>query len=181
VLLELERACEAERHLSGGRRAAQRLGSALDLNRCLWLSGLLAAHQGRHDEALACLAQARRDFAHHQRPLDAAGAACDEMAIRLQAGETEEAHSVMGECAWIFEGHCIPRQDLAGLADFRAATEGGSATATLALEARSRVCGALLAGAPRHPRDSSRDEKSSSSARGACAAPTPLSSERYRS
>lgn len=138
-LERLGKAGEAEPHLDAARAIAQALSSSIDMNRCLWLGGLLAAHQGRRKEGLACLLQARREFTHLEMALDAAAVALDEAILHLEAKETERVRALASESAWIFGASGIPREAFTALVIFREAVERDAATVALVAEVRERL------------------------------------------
>lgn len=72
---------DAASHLGELRSVALDLGNELDLLRVLWLTGRVAAGQGRREEASVALGQVRQEFADRHNPLDAALAALELAAL----------------------------------------------------------------------------------------------------
>lgn len=72
---------DAASHLGELRSVALDLGNELDLLRVLWLTGRVAAGQGRREQAFASLGQVVQEFADRQNPFDAALAASELAAL----------------------------------------------------------------------------------------------------
>jgi len=131
-LLHLERPAEAEPLVGEVRALAIAERNDLDLLRVLWLSGRLAAAQGRRPEALTAIDEAARRFAERSLGFDAALAVLDLAALLLEEGQAREAARRVAEVHPAFQVRNIAREELASLLLFLRALEAEAATAALA-------------------------------------------------
>jgi tetratricopeptide (TPR) repeat protein len=125
---------EAEALLPIVRELAISLGNELDLIRCLWLEGRVAAGLERREEALPALGQVRRYFTAKQIAYDAALASLELAVLYLEAGQTREVKSLAEEMLWIFKAQGVHKESLAALKLFCEAARREDATAELARE-----------------------------------------------
>lgn len=107
-------------------------GDENELIRVTWLDGRIAAGQGRREEALALLGEARRQFADKKMWYDVALALLEEAALLLEEGRAAEVKSLAGGLQKVFAGKGIHREALAALRLFHDAAECEEATAELA-------------------------------------------------
>jgi tetratricopeptide (TPR) repeat protein len=114
------------------RKVAAEMGDAIRLLRVIWIEGRIAAGQGRTEEALSLLAQARREFAAHNMGYDVALALLEETVLLLDEGRTAEVKALTHGLPAIFEAEEVHREALAALQVFHEAIERETATAELA-------------------------------------------------
>ena len=114
------------------REAAAEMGDAIRLLRVLWIDGRIAAGQGRTDEALSLLAQARREFAARNMGYDVALALLEEAILLLDQGRTAEVKELTHSLPAVFEAEEVHREALAALRLFHQAAEQETGTAELA-------------------------------------------------
>ncbi len=133
-LCHLERYQEAEALLPRVRELAVELGNELDLTRCLWLEGRVAAGLKRREEALPALEQVRRYFTEKQIAYDAALASLEVAVLYLEAGRTDEVKDLADQMFWIFKAQRVHQEALAALRLFCEAAKREEATAELARE-----------------------------------------------
>jgi tetratricopeptide (TPR) repeat protein len=114
------------------RKVAAEMGDAIRLLRVIWIEGRIAAGQGRTEEALSLLAQARREFAAHNMGYDVALALLEETVLLLDEGRTAEVKALTHGLTAIFEAEEVHREALAALQVFHEAIERETATAELA-------------------------------------------------
>jgi tetratricopeptide (TPR) repeat protein len=131
ILCHLGRYDEAAARLPELRETAVSLGNRLDLTRVLWLSGRVAAGQGRRDEARAAFKQVRKDCTDHLNGYDAALVSLDLALLYLEVGDQAEVAVLAEEMVWIFRSRCVRREALAALGLFCQAAKGRSATLDL--------------------------------------------------
>jgi transcriptional regulator with XRE-family HTH domain len=130
-LCHLERHLEAEDLLPAIRALAEGLGNDLDLLRGRWLEGRVAAGLGRREEAAETLAAVRAEFKKRQLPYDAALAALDLAALRLDQGRTAEVKELAREMVGTFVEKEIHREAERAVQLFRDAAEREAATVAL--------------------------------------------------
>jgi len=131
-LCALGRAAEGAPRLPEVRALAERLGEALDLTRCLWLEGQIAAGLGRLDEAAAAFRQVRRVFLEHPLPYEYALASLDLAVVLLAEGRTAEVRTLAEEMLAVFKAQQVHREALAALRLFCEAAKREAATVELA-------------------------------------------------
>jgi transcriptional regulator with XRE-family HTH domain len=131
-LCALGRAAEGAPRLPEVWALAERLGEALDLTRCLWLEGQIAAGLGRLDEATAAFRQVRRVFLEHPLPYDYALASLDLSLVLLEEGRTTEVRTLAEEMLSVFKAQQVHREALAALRLFCEAAKQEVATVALA-------------------------------------------------
>jgi tetratricopeptide (TPR) repeat protein/DNA-binding transcriptional regulator YiaG len=122
-LVRLNRAAEAEPLVVEVRELTRRLGNDTDLIRTTWLEGLVLAGTGRLEEAVAALAQVRRDFELRDLPYDYALASLDLALVYREQGRHDEVAELAVEMARLFEAAGVPRETLAAVILFREAAE----------------------------------------------------------
>jgi len=108
------------------------LGDEIFLSKLLWLDGRIAAGQGRREEALALLRQARRELGARGMGYDVALALLEEAALLLDEGRTEEVKVLAENLRGVFASKRVEREALAALRLFHEAAEREEATAALA-------------------------------------------------
>jgi hypothetical protein len=135
----LERYAEAAALLPKVRELAEQQADELSLIRVVWLEARVAAGQGRTAEAEAGLNQARRDFADHDLPYDAALASLDLAVLWLGEGRTAEVRELATEMQAIFKANGIHREALAALRLFCEAAREETATVELARRAIAEI------------------------------------------
>jgi tetratricopeptide (TPR) repeat protein len=119
---------DAESHLGELRSAALDLGNDLDLLRVLWLTGRVAAGQGRHEEACLALDQVRQEFANRQNAYDAALAALELAALYLQQELHTEVQRLAEDTVCIFGAQGAHEEALAALKLFCESAQAQTAT-----------------------------------------------------
>jgi tetratricopeptide (TPR) repeat protein len=107
-------------------------GDANEISRVTWLRGRIAAGQGRREEALQLLEQARREFASFGMMADAALALLEEAALLLDGGRPAAVKMLSRELAKVLESKGVHQEALAALRLFHEAAEREEATAELA-------------------------------------------------
>jgi tetratricopeptide (TPR) repeat protein len=131
-------ACHLGRYAEGAERvqAVRALvterGDQVELTRVTWLEGRIAAGQGRAEEALRLLAQARQEFETRKMWYDVALALLEEAVLLLVAGRAAEVKELAKGLAKVFEANGVHREALAALRLFHEAAEHEAATADLA-------------------------------------------------
>lgn len=130
--------CNAGRHSEAAglvpriRALAIDLGDHLDLIRLGWLEGRIASGQGRREEALNLLAQARWEFAERKMSFDVALTLLEEAVLLLEDGRVAEVKRLAQELEKVFESKGVHREALEALLLFREAAEREAATPELA-------------------------------------------------
>jgi tetratricopeptide (TPR) repeat protein len=138
-LSHLERYAEAAALLPKVRDLAEQQADELSLIRVVWLEARIAAGQGRTEEAVAGFNLARRDFADHDLPYDAALAALDLAVLWLEAGRTAQVQELAAEMQAIFQANGIDREALAALTLFCKAARQETATVELARRVMAQI------------------------------------------
>lgn len=138
-LYQLGRYGEAAELLPQVRNMAVQQGNDLDLIRLVWLQSRIAAVQGRTDEAIAGLAQVRRDFTARELPYDAAVASLDLAVLWLKAERMAEVRELAVAMGWIFKANGIDREAMAALRLFCDAAQREAATVELAQQAIAEI------------------------------------------
>jgi len=124
---------DAESLLPDVWRLAADLGNSLDLVRCLWLQGQVAAGLGRALEAEAALRRVFTAFSGLNITYDAALVALELSVLYIEQGRTREVcQLVEKEMLWIFAAQEIREETFKALAVFREATRQETATVELA-------------------------------------------------
>jgi transcriptional regulator with XRE-family HTH domain len=123
------------------------LHNELDLQRTLWLTGRIAAGEGRWEAAVIALEQVRGAFVARDLSYDAALVSLELATLRLERGETREVRALVRAMTPVFRSKKIHREAQAALQLFREATEREAATLEMA---RRLVC--YLYRARRDPR-----------------------------
>jgi tetratricopeptide (TPR) repeat protein len=131
-LCDLERYGEAAALLPEVRELALQQGDELNLTRLVWLEAMLAAGQGRTEEAIAGLEQVRRNFLDHDLPYHAALASLDLAVLFLEASRTAKVRELAVEMQAVFKAKKIRREAFAALSLFCEAARRESATVELA-------------------------------------------------
>jgi tetratricopeptide (TPR) repeat protein len=111
---------------------ADEMGDEIGVLRVTWLCGRIAAGQGRTAEALALLAQARRELAAREMWYDVALALLEEAALLLEEGRPAAVKALAEELTEAFASKGVHREALAALRLFHEAAEREEATAELA-------------------------------------------------
>jgi tetratricopeptide (TPR) repeat protein/DNA-binding XRE family transcriptional regulator len=127
-LCNLGRAEEGEAWLPELGELAMELGNGLDRVRFRWLQGKIHTGGGRHEDALAALAEARDGFLSRGIAYDAALVSLEMAVILLGEGQLSEVKEVARHLAPIFSGQGVHREALAALLVFRDAAEAEAAT-----------------------------------------------------
>jgi tetratricopeptide (TPR) repeat protein len=138
-LYQLGRYGEAAELLPQVRNMAVQQGNDLDLIRLVWLQSRIAAVQGRTDEAIAGLAQVRRDFTARELPYDAAVASLDLAVLWLKTERMAEVRELAVAMGWIFKANGIDREAIAALRLFCNAAQREAATVELAQQAIAEI------------------------------------------
>jgi tetratricopeptide (TPR) repeat protein len=133
-LWQLGRHGEAEALLPELRQLAIDLGNELDLIRCLWIEGRVAAGLKRLEEALPALEQVRRYFTGQEIAYDAALASLELAVLYLEDHRAREVKVLAEEMLWIFTGQRVHKEALAALRLFSEAAQREDATPELARE-----------------------------------------------
>lgn len=123
---------EASGRVEEVRELVIELGDEIFLLRLTWLTGRIAAGEGRREEALALLGQARRQFAARKMGYDEALALLEEAALLLDEGRTAEVQRLAGGLRECSRTRGSTREALAALRLFQEAAEREEATAALA-------------------------------------------------
>jgi transcriptional regulator with XRE-family HTH domain len=131
-LCDLELYAKAEARLAEVRGGAVELGNELDLIRCLWLEGRVAAGLKRQAEALPALERVRRYFTEKKIAYDAALATLEVAVLHLEAGRSREVRTLAEQMLWIFNAQRVHQEALAALKLFCDAAQRDEATAELA-------------------------------------------------
>ncbi len=134
TLLQLERPAEAQAALAGLETLAEEIGGSLNLLRTRWITARVAAALGRTTEALAGLAEVRREFVAMPRWTDAAIAGLLEAEILLREDRTGKARTLVRAMKPVFESLGLKREALLACRRFVASVERETATATDARE-----------------------------------------------
>jgi len=108
------------------------LHNELDLQRTLWLTGRIAAGEGRWEEAVIALEQVRGAFVALGLSYDAALVSLELAILRLERGETREVRILVQAMTPVFRSKKIHREAQAALQLFREATEREAATLEMA-------------------------------------------------
>jgi tetratricopeptide (TPR) repeat protein len=132
-LCDLDRTAEAEPLLLGVQEQCAQFGNDLDALRLDWLTGRIAAGQGRLEEAIERLDRVRRAFLDRGIAFDAALATLELAVFLLEAGRTAEVKAATRPLAPLFGALRIDREALAALQLFCTAAEREAVTL---LEAR---------------------------------------------
>jgi tetratricopeptide (TPR) repeat protein/transcriptional regulator with XRE-family HTH domain len=127
-LWHLGRYVDAEPHLDELRSAALDMGNDLDLLRILWLTGRVAAGQGRREEASLALDQVRQEFADRHYAYDAALAALELAALYVQQERHAEVRRLAEETVCIFSAQGAHEEALAALKLFCESARARTAT-----------------------------------------------------
>lgn len=130
-LCALGRAAEGAPRLPEVWALAEQLGEPLDLTRCRWLEGQIAAGLGRREEAAAAFREVRQVFLDYPLPYDYALASLDLALVLLEEGRTAEVRTLAQEMLAVFEAQQIHREALAALQLFCDAAKQEAATAEL--------------------------------------------------
>jgi tetratricopeptide (TPR) repeat protein/DNA-binding XRE family transcriptional regulator len=132
MLCHLGRHGEAEARLQGLQRLTNELGNRLDLARVLWLTGRVAAGQGRRGDARAAFERAGRVFAVHRIGIDAALISLELAIVHLEEGRVGEVVRLAEEMLTVFGIQRVHREALAALRLFCEAARAGGASVGLA-------------------------------------------------
>jgi len=129
------------------------LGNRLDLGRCLWLQGQVAAGLGRGLEAEAAFRRVLAEFTDLQIAYDAALVALELSILYLEQGRTGEVRELVeAEMLWIFAAQGVAEETAKALAVFREAALQEAATAELARRLVSHLAqGRSASGLPFEP------------------------------
>jgi tetratricopeptide (TPR) repeat protein len=127
----LGRHAEAEELLPVVCEGAQALGNQLDSIRARWLSGRVAAGQGRDEEAGAAFEEVRREFVARGNGYDAALVSLELAAVELERGRTRKVRALAEEMVGIFGSLGVRREAAAALGVFVQAAKSESATVEL--------------------------------------------------
>ncbi len=111
---------------------AVQLGNGLDLLRCRWLRGRLAAGQSRLDEAVAELEWVAGELVALAIAFDAGRACLDLAELYLRQGRTAEVKRLSGQMVAVFRAQQVHREALAAVILFQEAAEQERATIELA-------------------------------------------------
>lgn len=139
LLCRLERFQEAAELLPEARELAIEMANKLDLTRLQWIDAKCRAGLGRKEEAFGLLEDVCEDFAGLELPYDAALAALDLAALKLEAGLVAEVKWLAGGLHWIFRHKKIHREALVALRLFYDAALTGTATAALARQVAADI------------------------------------------
>jgi tetratricopeptide (TPR) repeat protein len=123
---------EAAELIKEARPLAIELGDQIALVRLTWLDGRVAAGQGRREEALSLLGEARQQFEDEGMWYDVALALLEEGVLLLDLGRTAEVKALAPELAKVFKSKKLHREAQAALQLFQEAVERDKATAALA-------------------------------------------------
>jgi tetratricopeptide (TPR) repeat protein len=142
TLVLLERYAEAAALLPEVRELA--LGNELDLVRCRWLEGQVAAGHGRREEARAAFEQVLLEFNRRAIAYDAALVALELSVLYLEEGRTAAVRHLAQGMAWIFDTQGVDEETRKALAVFREAAEREAVTAALARSFRAQLTRARM-------------------------------------
>jgi tetratricopeptide (TPR) repeat protein len=131
-LCHQDRATEAAEELGRVRALAERLGGVVDLMRCVWLGGKVAAGLGRRTEARAAFEQVRKAFNAPESAYNCAQVTMDLALVLLEEGRTGAARTLAEEMLQTFKALGIHREALAALDLFCKAAQQETATVDLA-------------------------------------------------
>jgi tetratricopeptide (TPR) repeat protein len=127
----LGRHAEAEELLPAVCEGARALGNQLDSIRARWLTGRVAAGQGRDEEAGAAFEEVRREFVARGNGYDAALVSLELAAVELERGRTRKVRALAEEMVGIFGSLGVRREAAAALGVFVQAAKSESATVEL--------------------------------------------------
>ncbi|HZF07978.1 MAG TPA: helix-turn-helix transcriptional regulator [Thermoanaerobaculia bacterium] len=129
----LHRFRDAELLLPEVWQLAAGLGNRLDLGRCLWLQGQIAAGLGHGLEAEAAFRRVLAEFTDLKIAYDAALVALELSVLYLEQGRTGEVRELVeDDMLWIFAAQGVAEETAKALAVFREAALQEAATAELA-------------------------------------------------
>jgi tetratricopeptide (TPR) repeat protein len=131
-LIDAGRHAEAAALLPKVKGLARQLGNGLDLLRCRWLQGLVAAGLGQLEEAAADLEAVAGELAALGIAFDAAQASLDLAVLSLRQGRPAEVKRLAGQIVAVFKAQRVHREALAAVIVFHEAAEQERATAELA-------------------------------------------------
>jgi tetratricopeptide (TPR) repeat protein len=131
-LTDAGRHAEAAALLPKVGNLARQLGNGLDLLRCRWLQGLVAAGLGQLEEAVADLEAVAGELAALGIAFDAAQASLDLAVLSLRQGRPAEVKRLAGQIVAVFKAQRVHREALAAVIVFHEAAEQERATAELA-------------------------------------------------
>jgi len=121
------------------RELALGLGNELDLVRCRWLEGQVAAGLGRIEEALAAFEEVLCEFTAEEIAYDAALVALELAALYLEQGRTAEVKGLAEGMVWIFREQKVDAETEKALALFREAAAREAVTIELARRLAAHV------------------------------------------
>lgn len=122
-LCQLGQYAEAELMLPDIRSLTASLGRKIEGLRVRWLEGQIAAGQSRPEEALAILAEVRREFVARDLAYDAALVTVEISAVYASLGQFSKVKLLARESASIFAAQGVHPEAQAALERFRAAAE----------------------------------------------------------
>jgi transcriptional regulator with XRE-family HTH domain len=130
-LTDAGRLAEAAALLPKVKGLALQIGNGLDLLRCRWLQGLVAAGLGHLEEAAADLEAVAGELAALAIAFDAAQASLDVAVIYLRQGRSAEVKRLAGQIVAVFQAQRVHHEALAAVIVFQMAAEQERATAEL--------------------------------------------------
>ena len=131
-LADAGRYVQAEALLPKVTGMAVQLGNGLDLLRCRWLRGRLAAGQGQLEKAVAELEGVAGELVVLAIAFDAGRACLDLAELYLRQGRTAEVKRLSGQMVSVFRAQQVHREALAAVILFQEAAEQERATVELA-------------------------------------------------
>lgn len=130
-LNEIGRTSEAKALLPEVRELVAQVGSRLDLMRARWLEGLVAAAEGRSEEGIATLQEARAACLAEEVGYDAALVSLDLAVLYLAENRTADTKVLAEEMLTIFQSLDVSREAFAALILFHRAALQEQATVEL--------------------------------------------------
>jgi tetratricopeptide (TPR) repeat protein/transcriptional regulator with XRE-family HTH domain len=119
----LDRYQNAEQLLPRVEELVANLRTELDGVRNLWLKGRTWAGLGRREDAIAALAEVRRDLLDKKIAYDFALVSLELATLYLEQGRTLLVKELAEEMLWIFEGEKVHTEALAAVALFQQAAQ----------------------------------------------------------
>jgi len=119
----LDRYKNAEQLLPRVEELVTDLRTELDGVRNLWLKGRTWAGLGRREDAIAALAEVRRDLLDKKIAYDFALVSLELATLYLEQGRTRLVKELAEEMLWIFEGEKVHTEALAAVALFQQAAQ----------------------------------------------------------
>jgi transcriptional regulator with XRE-family HTH domain len=131
-LCHLGRYPDAESRLPELITLTEELANELDRLRVLWLTGRVAAAQGRNEEARTALSQVRQEFTLRRIGYDTALVTLELAELNLHGGRVGQVRQLAQETTWVFNAQDVHQGASAALRLFCQAAIAERATAEMA-------------------------------------------------